>query len=65
MRLINRVYIDLLVFLKLRSISHERSFFDFSSKEKKKLIREAAEGAVKMQDELLKEYYKIQNMSSR
>lgn len=36
----------------------EKSFFEFSSEEKKKIIREAASGANKMQSELEQEYDK-------
>lgn len=56
MKLISRAYNKSLAFLGISANKDPRSFFDYSSKEKKQIINQAAEEANRMQRELVAEY---------
>lgn len=56
-RIINKVY----TLLNTKENSDVPSFFDYSAKEKKKIIERAAEESVSMQTDLVKRYNKLQS----
>lgn len=58
MSLIFRLYNNTLAFLGMTTVVPRKSFFDYSSREKKRIIEHAAKEANRMQQELVDEYYR-------